>query len=162
MRDFKLELQSWLYLMNRQLEPQLLITHPVRVSALHGCCIQRSTAFPSSFCKVIDRILEKDMTKVCRTVKAMFRIRDIFLRIRIHTTDLWIRIRILICILLFTSVTFEMPTKNIFFLKFFCLLFFEGTFTSFLMKDKKSFRSQKQKKSRIFLLFCLRIRIRPD
>ncbi len=31
-------------------------THPVRVSALHGCCIQRSTAFPSSFCKVINRI----------------------------------------------------------------------------------------------------------
>jgi hypothetical protein len=54
MRDFKLELQSWLYLMNLQLEPQLLITYPVRVSALHGCCIQRSTAFPSSFCKQSD------------------------------------------------------------------------------------------------------------
>ncbi len=37
-----------------QLELQLLITHPVRVSALHGCCIRRSTAFPSSFCKQSD------------------------------------------------------------------------------------------------------------
>jgi hypothetical protein len=45
----------------------------------------------------------------------------------------------------FSSLTFKTPTKK----KFFCLLLFEGTFTSFY-KDKKSKRSQKQ-----LLLFLL-------
>jgi|LakMenE01Jun11ns_1017448.scaffolds.fasta_scaffold9257386_1 hypothetical protein len=39
--------------------------------------------------------------------------------------------------LLFSSVTFKMATKNYFCTKFFCLLLFEATFTSFF-KDKKS------------------------
>ncbi len=46
--------------------------------------------------------------------------------------------------------------------KFFCLLLFEGTFTSFI-KDKKSKRSHKKVKARFFSLFLLddrRIRIR--
>jgi hypothetical protein len=45
---------------------------------------------------------------------------------------MWIRLRIL----LFSSVTFKMPTKIIFFsLKFLCLLLSEGIFTQFF-KDK--------------------------
>jgi hypothetical protein len=31
---------------------------------------------------------------------------------RIHATDKWIRLRIQIRILLFSSLTFKMPTKN--------------------------------------------------
>jgi hypothetical protein len=43
----------------------------------------------------------------------------------------------------FSSLTFKTPTKNLFlFIKFLCLLLFEGTFTSFF-KDKKSKRSHK-------------------
>jgi hypothetical protein len=41
-----------------------------------------------------------------------------------------------------TSVAFKMPTKSKFFSMFFCLLLFEGTFTS-VFKDKKSQRSYK-------------------
>ncbi len=51
-------------------------------------------------------------------------------------------------ILLFSSVTFKMPTKN----NFLCLFLFEGTFTS-LFKDKKSERSHKTVEIEIFLLF---------
>jgi hypothetical protein len=44
---------------------------------------------------------------------------------RIHASDQWIRI------LLFSSMTFKMSTKtNLFVQKFFCLLLFEGAFTS--------------------------------
>ncbi len=49
---------------------------------------------------------------------------------RIRTTDLRIRI------LLFSSVTFKMP-NFFFFPKFYCLLLFEGKFSSFF-NDKKS------------------------
>jgi hypothetical protein len=55
-----------------------------------------------------------------------------------------------------------MPTKNKFKKKFFCLLLFEGTFTSF-SKTKSQKEVTKQKESRFFLLFLLadrRIRIR--
>ncbi len=50
--------------------------------------------------------------------------------------------------------------------KFFCLLLFEGTFTSFF-KDKKSKKVTKQWESRFFLLFLLdnrkiRILLAPD
>ncbi len=64
--------------------------------------------------------------------------------------DVLVRIRILIRILLFSSVTFKMPTKNVFFSKFFCLLPFKGTFPSFL-KDKKSQNSRNQG----FFFLCL-------
>jgi hypothetical protein len=53
-------------------------------------------------------------------------------------------------------------TKNSFFLKFFCLLHFDGIFTS-VFKDKKSKRSHKTEGINVFQLFLLdhsRIRIR--
>jgi hypothetical protein len=53
---------------------------------------------------------------------------------------LWIRIRIL----LFSSLTFKVPTKNKhFFPKLLCLFLFEGTFTSFF-KDKSQKEVTKQ------------------
>jgi hypothetical protein len=69
--------------------------------------------------------LKKVMTKVYYTVYSTsnVRIRDIFVRIRIHTTNLWIWIRVLLGILLFSSVTFKMPTKNIFSLSFLAYYF---------------------------------------
>jgi hypothetical protein len=45
-------------------------------------------------------------------------------------------------------------TKNKFFLKFFCLLLFEGTFTLFF-KDKKYKRSHKTVGIMVFILFLL-------
>jgi hypothetical protein len=51
--------------------------------------------------------------------------------LRIHDNLVWIRIRMRI--LLFSSLTFKMPTKNK--KKFSCVLLFEGTFTSFF-KEK--------------------------
>ncbi len=41
-----------------------------------------------------------------------------------------------------SSLTFKTPTKNLFQKKCFCLLLYEGTFTSFF-KDKKTKRSYK-------------------
>jgi len=64
------------------------------------------------------------------------------LDLRIQITDLWIRI------LLFMEVADKMPTKNNFFFK----VFFE--YIS-VFKDKKSKRSHKIVKSRVFLLFCM-------
>ncbi len=50
-----------------------------------------------------------------------------------------------------------MPTKNLFKKKFFCLLLFDGTFTSFF-KDKKPKRSHKAVGIKVFLIiFCLGI-----
>jgi hypothetical protein len=48
------------------------------------------------------------------------------------------------------------PNEKLFFLlKFFCLLLFEGTFTSFF-KDKKSKKSQSSRSQGVFLTsFCL-------
>jgi hypothetical protein len=46
--------------------------------------------------------------------------------------------------------------KNYFVSKFFCLILFEGTFTSFF-KDKKSQRSHKTVGIKVFLYFCLMI-----
>jgi hypothetical protein len=67
--------------------------------------------------------------------------------LRIRTTDFRIRI------LLFSSAADQKPTKNKFFPEFFCLLLFEGTFTS-VFTDKKS-KVTKYYKSRFFLLFLL-------
>ncbi len=79
-------------------------------------------------------------------LQAVFRIRDILLWIRIRIrgsmpltngSGSWIRI------LLLSSLTFKMPTKNYFSKKAFQLItFWEGTFTSFF-KDEKSKRSHK-------------------
>jgi hypothetical protein len=44
----------------------------------------------------------------------------------------------------------EANKKQNFFVKFFCLLFFEGTFTS-VLKDKKSKRSHKTGRIKVFL-----------
>ncbi len=64
---------------------------------------------------------------------------------RIHAFDKWIRI------LLFSSLTFKMPTKNYFSKKEFLLItFWEGTFTSFF-KDEKSKRSHKTVGIKVFL-----------
>jgi hypothetical protein len=59
----------------------------------------------------------------------------------------------------------KMPTKNKFFLSFFCLLRFEGTFTS-AFKDKKS-KELKSSRNQGFLTFLhvdgrIRIRIRTN
>jgi hypothetical protein len=51
-------------------------------------------------------------------LEAVFRIRDKFSTdpdLRVRTADFWIQIRILLRILLFLSVTFKTPTKNVFF-----------------------------------------------
>ncbi len=54
-------------------------------------------------------------------------------------------------ILLFSSLTFKTPTKNLIFIfLFFCTLLFEGTVTSFF-KDEKSKRSNKTVKIKVFL-----------
>jgi hypothetical protein len=82
----------------------------------------------------------------------LLRIRDILVRIRILgsvplTNGSGFRI------LLFSSVTFKTPTKNIFFLsKFLCSFLFEGIFTSFC-KDKKSQRSHKTVEISVFRHF---------
>ncbi len=56
----------------------------------------------------------------------------------------WIRI------LLFSSLTFKMPTKNYFFYKFFWLLLLEDTFTSFF-KEEESKRSNRPVGIKVFL-----------
>ncbi len=62
----------------------------------------------------------------------------------------WIRI------LLFSSLTFNMPAKNKFLTQFFLLLLFEGTFTSFF-KDKKSKKSQNSWNQGFPYYFCMMI-----
>jgi hypothetical protein len=54
-----------------------------------------------------------------------------------------------------------MPTKNSFF-KFFCILLFEGTFTSVFKDKSKKGQNSRKYKSRFFLLFCMLIRIRTN
>ncbi len=59
--------------------------------------------------------------------------------LRIRTTERFqirIRIQIRIPILLFSSVAVKMPTKKKYFLSFFPLFLFEGTFTSALHRHK--------------------------
>ncbi len=55
---------------------------------------------------------------------------------------------------LFVAVAFKVSADNKFYFKFFCLLLFESTFSSFF-KDKKSYSKEvrKQLKSSFFLLF---------
>jgi hypothetical protein len=53
---------------------------------------------------------------------------------------------------IFVSDLKDASKKLIFLQKFFCLLLFEGTFTSFF-KDKKSKRSHKTVGIKVFLLF---------
>jgi hypothetical protein len=65
---------------------------------------------------------------------------------RISITDLRIRI----------PIPIEGANKNKFLFKVFCLLFFQGTFTS-VFKDKKSKRSHKIVEIKVFLLFFLLI-----
>ncbi len=65
---------------------------------------------------------------------------------RIRTSDK----RILIRILLFSSVTFKMAIEKNFLIFFCLLLFFKATFTSFF-KDKKSYRSYKTAGIKVFL-----------
>ncbi len=76
---------------------------------------------------------------------------------RIHTPGEQIRIqlRIRLRILLFSSlVTFKIATKINFFTGFFCFLLFKATFTYF-SQDKKSERSHKTGRMKVFLLFSL-------
>ncbi len=90
--------------------------------------------------------------------------------LRIHDILGWIRIRILgsmpltygsgfgsgswLRTLLFSTLTFKMPAKNLFFNTIFSAyyLLFEANFTSFF-KDKKAKRVAKKQESRFFLLF---------
>ncbi len=81
---------------------------------------------------------------------------------RIRTTDLWIRIRIL----LFSSVAFKMPTKKlVFFLGFLLMTFWRNCTCTSVFKDIKSWRSHKTVGIKVFLTFLLddgRIRIRTN
>ncbi len=61
-------------------------------------------------------------------------------------------LRIRIWILLFKSLADKRPAKKKFLKKNFCLLLFEGTFTSVII-DNKSKRSHKIVEIRVFLLF---------
>ncbi len=67
-----------------------------------------------SYWKILNRTPRKSMLS-----RPVLRIHDILVRIRIHASDKWIRI------LLFSSFANKKQIK-----KFFCLLLFEGTFTS--------------------------------
>jgi hypothetical protein len=62
----------------------------------------------------------------------------------------------------FSSVTFKMATKNYFFLGLFCLLLFEGTFTSYrripIRTSNKWIRSGSGRPKNIWILLLLRIR----
>ncbi len=49
----------------------------------------------------------------------------------------------------------EMTTKKLIFLKFFCLLLFEGRYMYIIFKDKKSKRSHKAVGIKVFLTFLL-------
>ncbi len=89
----------------------------------------------------------------------VLRIHDIFVWIRIrpdpriYASDQWIRIRMRIRILLFSSLTFKMPAKNLFKKKISAYYFLKvryGTFTSFF-KGKKSKRSLKTVEIKVFL-----------
>ncbi len=71
----------------------------------------------------------------------------------IHDSDLWIRIRIL----LFSSCQPRCQPKINLKKKFFCILLFEGTFTSFF-KDKKSKGSHKTAEIKVLLTFLLNAR----
>jgi hypothetical protein len=79
----------------------------------------------------------------------MLRFRDILARIR--TSDYWIRIRHRI--LLYSSLTFKTPTKQ----TFFCLLLFEGTFTSIFKNKKVIKKSQNIMNKGFSYYFCLMI-----
>ncbi len=68
---------------------------------------------------------------------------------RIHASDLWIRI------LLFSSLTFKMPTKTIFVKTFSCLLLFEGTFLHSFPKIKSQKESQNSRNQGFSYYFCM-------
>jgi hypothetical protein len=96
----------------------------------------------------------------CRQRNPMHICKTVF---RIHDNSVWIPIWIRGSMPLtigsgscFLSLTFKMPTKNKFLNKFFCLLLFEGTFTSFF-KDKKSKRSQNSRNQSFSYYFGLLI-----
>jgi hypothetical protein len=80
--------------------------------------------------------------------EAVLQIHEIFVWIRIPGSmplDKWIRMRIL----LYSSFTFKTPTKTNK-KNFFCLLLFEGTFTTFF-KENKSQRSHKTVGMKVYL-----------
>ncbi len=71
---------------------------------------------------------------------------------RSHAFDLWIRIRIL----LFSSLTFKTPTKNLFWNRFSCLLLkLEGIFTSFIKLKRQKKNSTKSMNRGFSCYFCL-------
>jgi hypothetical protein len=86
---------------------------------------------PSILMRLSHKTETGPMKKWLREFLPVFQIRDIL--VRIHTLDLRIRI------LLFSSVTSKMPTKNNFF-PLFCFAFV-GTFTS-VFKDNKTLSSR--------------------
>jgi hypothetical protein len=81
---------------------------------------------------------ERSLNLVLINLKSVIfypRIRDILVRVRIHES---------------APLTNKTPTKIRFFSIYFCLLFFEGTFTS-LFKEKKSERSHKTVDIKVFI-----------
>jgi hypothetical protein len=104
------------------------------------------------------------MCRICdfKTQEPVFRIHDILVWIRIRIrgsmpltngsgSGFGIRIRIL----LISSLTFKTPNKNLILRKLFCLLLFEGTFTSFF-KDKIQKKSENSRNQGFSYYFCLR------
>ncbi len=73
---------------------------------------------------------------------------------RICTTNLWIWIRIRI--LLFSPVTFRMPTENIFFSNFFGFYFLKVYLHNFLKMKSHNFRSNKTEVSVFLTIFTVR------
>jgi hypothetical protein len=68
------------------------------------------------------------------------------------------RIRIQIRVLLFSSLTFKTSTKTNFLKKLFCLLLFEGTFTSLFENKKIQKKSQNSWNQDFSYFFCLMIK----
>ncbi len=85
-------------------------------------------AFFTPTCVPFTRTITQELKgKMTQQKKKRFSLKQCFgsvtFLIRIRASDQWIRLRVL----LFSYLTFKTATKNY----FFCLLLFEGTFTSF-------------------------------
>jgi hypothetical protein len=105
---------------------------------------------------------------IISSVFAVLGIRDILVPtdpdpdLRIHTSDkriripIWIRIQIRIRILLFSSLTFKMATKNYFFTRFFCSLgYYLKVHLHHLSKINNHKKSQNRRNEGFSYCFCL-------
>ncbi len=106
----------------------------IALAAVVRCCANRAPA------------------KVCSR-PAVFRIHDILvcIRIRIHASDQWIRIRI------FSSLTFKMPAKNKFFNAIFSACYFLKVHLHYFSKIKSQKESQNSRIQDFSYNFCMMI-----